>query len=132
MKTSFEIEQSFEVMPHEIFSAWLSSEQHAAMTGGEAQCSIIEGESFSAWDGYISGTNLKLIANSEIHQTWRTTEFQDSDPDSNVVIKFSETTQGCRLNLSHTNIPEGQSDYKKGWIDHYFNPMMAYFSRSLN
>jgi activator of HSP90 ATPase len=97
------------------------------MTGGEANCSNVINGVFLAWDGYISGTNKSLIPNKEIVQSWRTTEFLESDNDSELIIQISKTEEGSLLTLIHNNIPEGQSDYEKGWIEHYFNPMKQYF-----
>ena len=127
MKTSFELKQSFSVSAKEIYEAWLSSEKHTAMTGGDAKCSNEEGASFNAWDGYISGKNVRLNPNELIIQSWRTSEFSDSDEASQLTIMLYDTSIGCEIHLTHTDIPEGQSDYKKGWIEHYFEPMTEYF-----
>ncbi len=117
----------FPVEPEVIYRAWLSSEGHSQMTGGEASCTDKEGDAFTAWDGYIWGANLELTPYSEIHQTWRTTEFADGDEDSHLVIKLEPENSGTRLMLIHINIPEGQTQYEQGWIDHYFTPMKEYF-----
>ncbi len=129
MKNSFKISQKFPVSPFEVYEAWLNSEKHSSMTGGQAHCSDRIGESFSAWDGYISGRNEFLIENKEIIQSWRTTEFAESDEDSKLVIRLEEIAEGCLLSLEHSNIPDGQPDYELGWINHYFNPMKRYFDQ---
>ena len=98
------------------------------MTGGKASCDSIEGGDFSAWDGYISGINKKLVPNSLIMQSWRTTEFGENDEDSLIEIQFNKVENGTELVLIHSNIPEGQPDYESGWKDHYFSPMSDYFS----
>ncbi len=128
MAVSFSIKETFPVKPKTLFQAWLNSEVHAAMTGGEAECSDEINGQFSAWDGYISGTNTSLVLYEKITQRWRTTEFEEEDPDSILELEFLELEEGCQLTLTHSNIPEGQSDYKKGWIEHYFEPMSEYFS----
>lgn len=127
MKESIKLKEVFKVEPSVIFSAWLNSEKHTKMTGGEASCSNVVGDSFTAWDGYISGRNLELIENEKIVQSWRTTEFDESDEDSKLTILLSKTSEGTELTLIHTNIPEGQTQYRQGWIDHYFTPMRNYF-----
>lgn len=70
---------------------------------------------------------MKLISNQEIVQSWRTSEFTDNDEDSKLIIRFKEIESGTALTLIHSNIPEGQTQYKQGWIDHYFIPMKQYF-----
>ncbi len=126
---SFKISAFFPVSSEELYSAWLNSEQHSAMTGGEAICSDRESETFSAWDGYITGTNQKLVKGKKIVQSWRTSEFNDSDEDSLLGLRFEDLQNGCRLTLAHSNIPDGQPDYQQGWLEHYFEPMKEYFSK---
>jgi activator of HSP90 ATPase len=113
-----------------LYNAWLNSEEHAKMTGGEAECSDVVGGLFSVWDGYITGKNLSLVVDSEIVQTWRSTEFKDSDADSKLTVRFKNNQEGCELTLIHQNIPDDQPDYEKGWEDHYFVPMREYFRDS--
>ena len=100
------------------------------MTGGEALISDKVGEDFSAWDGYISGSNIELKPNEKIVQKWRTSEFDDSEESSDLVIELTDLPNGhCQLNLTHSNLKPGDDDkYKQGWIDHYFLPMREYFS----
>jgi len=124
---NFEIKKSFSVSAETIYNAWLDSTEHAAMTGGAANCSKQEGEKFSAWDGYITGKNIQLIPNSTIIQSWRTADFADDQVDSQIKISLEDTNKGCTLILTHTNIPDGQPDYKKGWNEHYSEPMEDYF-----
>jgi activator of HSP90 ATPase len=128
MKESCELRVFLNATPTEIYQAWLSTEGHSAMTGGEANCSDQVGSHFEAWDGYIEGKNLELIENKKIVQSWRTSEFEDNDEDSILNISLNEVKNGTELILIHTNIPEGQTQYKQGWLDHYFEPMKSYFS----
>ena len=127
MKTQFEVHCQFPVNAKIIYNAWLSSQEHENMTGGEAECSDSVGGSFSAWDGYISGENLTLDPGKRIVQSWRTSEFKESDEDSTITLELKDTANGCTIKLIHENIPEGQPDYKQGWVEHYFNPMKTYF-----
>lgn len=55
------------------------------MTGGEAEISNKINEAFTAWDGYIEGTNVQLEPNKRIIQSWRTSEFDETDEDSQLV-----------------------------------------------
>ncbi len=97
------------------------------MTGGEAKVSNVIGESFSVWDGYISGKNIALIPATKIVQSWRTLDFKDADEDSILEIEFEENAEDCQITLRHSNIPEGSPDYETGWENHYFKPMRQYF-----
>ena len=46
-----------------------------------------------------------------------------------LTIELTENSEGnTELTLTQTNIPEGQTQYEKGWGDNYFNPMTAFIS----
>ncbi|MER3330168.1 MAG: SRPBCC domain-containing protein [Candidatus Kapaibacterium sp.] len=128
MKESFEVSEVFESTPNIIYKAWLDSEEHSNMVNGVAICSSKLGGEFNIWEDYITGKNLKLVPNIEIVQSWRTSEFSDTDEDSIITIKFEKVEKGTKLILNHSNIPEGQTQYEEGWKEHYFAPMKDYFS----
>ena len=128
MKVSCLLKKTFPVKPDVLYKAWLDSKQHSDMTGGEAECSDKVGGTFIAWDGYISGENLELVENKKIVQSWRTTEFAQNDEDSILTISLNPIQEGTELILDHTNIPEGQTQYEQGWVDHYFEPIEDYFA----
>lgn len=128
MNENFELECEFKVSPSQIYTCWLDSNKHEAMTGGGADIKNELGYEYETWDGYIQGTIMKLEANKLILTTWRTTEFSDQDEDSELEILLLAKEGGTLLKLRHKNLPQGQGDsYKKGWIEHYFEPMEFYF-----
>jgi activator of HSP90 ATPase len=127
----FEIKYDFEVNASTLYSAWLDSEVHSEMTGGEANISAIEGESFDAWDGYIWGVTIKLIPNKYIKQIWRTEQFSENQEDSIIELYFEEIESNkTRIILIHSNLTNSKADkaYEKGWVESYFLPMTVYFS----
>lgn len=126
--TSFELKTTLPATSNTLYNAWLDSDTHSKMTGGEAVCSTKVGSEFSAWDGYISGKNVELKKNKEITQLWRTTEFSDADENSELTVLFNDVEEGCEMTIVHSRIPDGQPDYKQGWLDYYINPMMEYFN----
>lgn len=75
---------------------------------------------------------MRLVLFSSIVQSWRTAEFTEEDEDSRLELRLSDIPGGCELELIHSGIPEGQPDYKQGWIDNYFEPMRAYFEDEEN
>lgn len=129
MKEQLNLQEVFNCSAAELFQAWLSSEGHSAMTGGEAEIDDQVGTAYTTWDGYIFGKNLEITPHSKIVQTWRTSEFTESDEDSHLVIELEDQANGCLLKLTHTNIPEGQTQYLEGWKEHYFEPMAAHFNQ---
>ena len=123
----FEVSAVIPATPEELYRAWLDSELHTAMTGGEAVVSAELGGEFSAWDGYISGSNLELTPAERIVQSWRTMEFDDNEGDSRVTISFAVVEGGTQITIVHADLPPHGTQYIQGWEDHYFTPMCAYF-----
>ncbi len=129
-KESVKVSALIPASAKEIYSAWLSAKGHAAMTGSPAKGTPRVGCRFTAWEGYIEGKNLELVPHSLIVQAWRTSDFPDGAPDSQLKIALSEVRGGTRVTLTHIDIPAGQAKgYKQGWIDYYFKPMREYFSK---
>ena len=127
MSISFEVSTLLSASPSEIYNAWLSSEGHTAMTGSPAMASSRVGETFEAWDGYITGDNLALEPGHRIIQSWRTTEFNSVEKDSRLEILLVPAFEQTRLVLRHSNLPEHGTQYEQGWEDAYFTPMKSYF-----
>ncbi len=113
----------------EIYSAWISGEGHTNMTGGMATNSGEIGGNFTAWDGYIEGKNLSLEPYTRIVQSWRTSQFDLGEPDSQIEVILNEVDGQTELTLIHSNIPESGEHYRQGWDEHYFQPMKDYFSK---
>ena len=132
MAYDFRVSCTLPAATETIYDAWLDSARHAAMTGSAAKAGARVGDAHSSWDGYITGETLEFVPGRRIVQSWRTTEFADSDPDSTVVVELepTRTGTGTRLTLTHRGAPEGQTGYEiGGWRNFYFAPMKAYFGR---
>jgi activator of HSP90 ATPase len=130
MKNGFTISAVIPANPSDIYSAWLSTAGHAAMTGNPANVDGNVGGNFTAWDGYIFGSTLELEPGQRIVQAWRTSEFPDDAPDSRLEILFEDVPGGTKVTLIHSDMPEDQAgSYRQGWEDFYFKPMKEYFSK---
>jgi uncharacterized protein YndB with AHSA1/START domain len=126
---SFEIWTVLPVSPEMLYAAWLDAAAHSAFTGMPATAEPSVGSRFTAFGDYIEGTTQELEPGRRILQTWRTTEFSPSDPDSTLEVVMEPHDEGTRLILRHSNLPEGQgSEYESGWERHYFEPMKRYFT----
>ena len=127
MKVEFEVSDIIPATPDQVYAAWLDSNEHSEMTGSPARISSVVGGKFSAWDGYIRGTNLELEPSIRIIQLWRTSEFEESVEDSLLEILFESVEYGTSIVIRHTQLPEHGMQYQQGWRDSYFTPMKAYF-----
>ena len=117
--------------PDRIYAAWLDSREHSKMTGGKAVVDPTVGGQHSAWDGYITGSNVELEPARRIVQTWRSTDFPLGSGDSRLEVHLREAEGGTEITIIHGEIPEGQgAQYEKGWSGHYLEPMRKYFAKS--
>lgn len=123
----FTLTATIKATAKQIYKSWLSTQGHTKMTGGVAFVSDKVGDSFKVWDGYITGKNISLEPYDRIVQSWRTTNFKEDEPDSQIEVLLSENGNETTLTLKHTNVPESGDHYKKGWEEHYFTPMKQYF-----
>ena len=129
MPFSFTVSAVIPVGAREIYDAWLNGKTHARMTGTKAaKASTVVGGAHEAWSGYSFGRNLKLVPGRRIVQSWRTVEFAPEDADSEIDIRLAASPRGTRLTLVHSNVPDGHTGYRRGWIDYYFVPMKAFFA----
>ncbi|MCU0360863.1 MAG: SRPBCC domain-containing protein [Bacteroidia bacterium] len=115
----------------DVFTGWLNNQTHSDFTGGaSAKIDPKEGGKFSAWDGYITGSNVEIFPYKRIVQKWRTTDFAESDEDSMLELFFTYKDNHTLITFTHSNIPDGQGNqYKKGWKEHYFKYMKKYFEK---
>jgi activator of HSP90 ATPase len=128
MALEFVLSTLFPASPQKIYSTWMSSRGHSAMTGSSASISAKVGGEFDAWDGYIHGKNLELESGKRIVQSWRTSEFSADEPDSRIEITLEPVGDQTKLTLKHTGLPPHGRQYEQGWVESYFEPMKEYFS----
>ena len=130
MTIEFTVSAFISASPQAIYDAWLDSEGHTKMTGSLAHASPNNGDSFDAWDGYISGRNIELEPGKRIVQSWRGSSYKDSDEDSQIEVLFNAVAGGTNVTLTHTNVQDDQASHEPGWTTHYFEPMQKHFSES--
>jgi uncharacterized protein YndB with AHSA1/START domain len=130
MPDAFRLTSTIPGLPERAYSAWLDTAAHAAFTKAVAKVDPAIGGKFSTLDGYAHGRTVDLLIGRKIVQTWRTREFPPSSPDSRLEIQFEAADGATRVTILHSALPEGHGEkYKKTWIERYFRPMRAYFSR---
>src|SRR5262249_26520669 len=132
MPFEFSVSDFIPAGAQDIYDAWLSSSGHEKITGGQkAQISAQEGAAFTVWNGYITGRNLKLEPGRRIVQSWRTTKFTDTDPDSQIEVLLQPAAGGTTVTVRHSNVPDGHTSYRDGgWQRSYFEPMKQHFRRA--
>ncbi len=113
----------------ELFDAYTNPAKHSAITGAPVTIGPNPGDKFEAFNGALSGKIIATIAPSLIVQTWRSTAFNESDPDSILILSFSDTGEGGRIDLIHVGVPDHDHDgVTEGWPSHYWNPWRDYLA----
>jgi uncharacterized protein YndB with AHSA1/START domain len=129
MAYEFEVSGEVPAPPENVYRAWLSSEEHSAMTGGPTVIDPEVGGRFTAWGDYITGTTLELEPFRRIVQSWRTTQFGADDSDSIIEVTFDPLDDGTLVTVRHSEVPDDHLGYENGgWKRSYFDPMSAYFA----
>ena len=127
-RESLTMETTLLASPERVYAAWIDGGEHSEFTGGEAIIDAREGGKHSAWSGYIEGRFLELDHGRRLVMTWRTTEFDEHDPDARLEVRFAPDGGGTRLEIVHTRLPPGGAHkYETGWREFYFVPMRKYF-----
>jgi activator of HSP90 ATPase len=120
----------FKVSPERLYETYMDSRKHSAATGAKAKLGRRVGAAFSAFDGALLGKTLLLVPNQMIVQSWRADHWEDSDGDSILVLTFTKTAKGGRVDLVHANVPEhDHRGVTEGWRSYYWQPWKAYFAK---
>jgi activator of HSP90 ATPase len=121
---------TFKATPHAVYEALMDSRKHTRFTGDLAQISRKVGGAISAYGGYITGSNLELVADEKIVQAWHASDWPEGHL-SRVTFKLTATKGGTRLAFTHRGVPEDQvASIKQGWIDNYWQPLKVMLEKA--
>jgi len=116
--------------PNEVYDAIMDPDKHMEFTEDTAEGSSEIGGMFYAYDGYITAKNLELEKGKRIVQEWRTSEWPEDYPPSNLEIRLKEVEGGTELSMIHSQVPDEQADdYAEGWKEHYWHKLQGYFRK---
>jgi activator of HSP90 ATPase len=109
--------------PRALFSTFLDSKKHTALTGAPDKIAKKVGAAFTAFGGQLSGRTLLVVPGRLIVQAWRSKGWKTSDPDSILILEFSETKGGGRIDLIHVGVPQhDRTGVANGWKKYYWAP----------
>ncbi len=114
-----------------LFDMYLDPATHAAITGAPVTIDSAPGSSFRAFDGNLSGSMLTVVSPRLIVQSWRSTHFHDTDPDSTLILTFTAEGEAGRIDLVHLHVPA--QDYQgviDGWEAFYWTPWRRWLARA--
>jgi activator of HSP90 ATPase len=118
----------FNASARELYGLYVDPRRHAAFTGGgRVKISSKPGSPFSAFDRMLTGRTLVAEPGKLIVQRWRSMNFHKTDPDSILVISFSQEGKQGRIDLVHINVPaQDHVGVKNGWTTYYWKPLAKY------
>lgn len=122
---------TFAVPAARLFTLYMDARQHAAATGAPVVVSRKSGSRFSAFGGQVVGRTLAVVPGRLIVQAWRGRTWPKTDADSVLILTFTDTSRGGRVDLVHANVPaHDHAGVKTGWTRHYWQPWKAYLRKS--
>jgi activator of HSP90 ATPase len=111
----------------ELYNFYMDTKKHWIVTGAVAKIGPKEGDKYSAYDGYATGKNLKLVKDKLIVQTWRASNWSKETMDSVFVLNFSQSGNDVVVDMTHANLPDAEAgSLKKGWDEYYWKPWKSY------
>ena len=114
---------TFKATPHEVYEILMDAKKHGKFTGSEVRMSRKAGGKFSIYGGDIEGTNLELVPDEKIVQSWRYSDWPEGHF-SKATFLLKEVPAGTRLTFTQTGVPEEHyDDIAQGWLDYYWAPM---------
>ena len=119
---------AFKASPSEVYDAIMDSQKHSKFTGSKCVIGKKAGDAFTAYDGYIEGKNLELVAGKKIVQSWRSSGWPDGHY-SKVIFEFEKIPAGTKMKFTHEGVPENDFREKSnGWKEHYWEKMKKTFN----
>src|SRR5687768_17049153 len=108
----------------QLCAMYLDPAAHAAITGLPVTIGAEPGSEFRAFNNQLSGSILCVVPDRLIVQSWHSTKFRAGDPDSTLILSFSnEAASGAlgRIDLVHLDVPNHDyQDVVAGWQKYYW------------
>ena len=112
-----------------LFAMYIDPANHAAITGAPVAISAEPGAPFQAFNGALTGAILQIIPQRLVVQSWRSTKFNDGDPDSTLILAFAPEGTNGRIDLVHLDVPaHNYHAVVEGWETHYWGPWRRYLA----
>ncbi|NQY66637.1 MAG: SRPBCC domain-containing protein [Flavobacteriales bacterium] len=128
MAISFTVSVTLNTSTENLYNAWMDGKSHSEMIESVATVENNTGGTFTSHDDYIEGINKELVPFSKIVQSWRSTDSEEVDEDSEITVTFENSDNKTLLTLTHSNLPDHQTAVESGWEKYYFEPMVRYFN----
>ena len=114
---------TFRAKANAVYELLMDAKKHSELAAGdEVRISRRVGGKFNI-GGYIEGTNLELVPDQKIVQSWRYEDWPQGHY-SKATFAFKEENGKTRMTFTQAGIPtQFYAGIKQGWIDYYWTPM---------
>ena len=110
-----------------LFEMYLDPVAHSAFTGNPVEIASESGSRFQSFDGVLTGEILEVVKPELIVQSWRSKLFNAENPDSTLILHFSQEGNQGKIDLIHLDVPDHDfQDVIEGWGKYYWTPWRAY------
>src|SRR5882724_2138951 len=89
-----------------LYNTYIDPREHSAAIGAPVKIRNKEGAIFSAHGDYVAGKNFELAKDKLIVQSWRASDWNNSDPDSTFILLFEQNGKDGIINMVHANVPD--------------------------
>jgi activator of HSP90 ATPase len=74
---------------------------------------------------------VKLQRARQILAEWKTSEWPEGYPASQLLLSFQVSDAGTLVSMVHSGVPVSQAEaYRQGWTVYYWTPLKEYFSQA--
>lgn len=116
-------EVTFAASTEAVFRTLADPAEFAKVTGAPATGKPIEGESFTAFGGHITGRNVELVPGKRVVQAWRAKTWPEGKYS---LATFELHAEGAttKVVFDHDGFPEEAKEHlAAGWESNYWAPM---------
>ncbi len=118
-------EVTFATSPETIFRTLVDAAEFAKATGAPATGNPIEGETFTAFGGHITGRHIELVPGKRVVQAWRAKTWPVGKY-SLVTFELHQDAAATRLVFDHDGFPEDAKEHlAAGWESNYWVALRA-------
>jgi len=117
----------FNTSAQDLYDMLINARKLTKITGGKATNTPEIGGKFTAWDDYISGTNIELTPGKKIVQKWTCQDFPYNHMTDVTIELKKKSDKQTELIFTQSNVPdEFYEDINEGWNQFYWEPIKDY------
>lgn len=114
-----------------VFAAWTDSWKQGEITKALAKVNPVVEGTFELWNGAVKGQFLHIDKNKQLKISWRTIDFEVWMPSTILTVDFQSRPNGCRVIITHEQIPEPMlQQFQFAWEQVYLPQMQLYFTQT--